>query len=122
MATLENINTARENTIATHYAASIAELEEKVKNEPLKTSFHIYAGCVSKDVTQEIAHRFNQGGIKATPVKGGFFTTQWYITVETTLPGHLIHEEIKPEEKVEESKEVISEEVKVDETVIAPQA
>ena len=111
MATLENINTAREHTIATHYSASIAELEEKVKNEPLKTSFHIYAGCVSKDVTQEIAHRFNTVGIKATPTKGGFFTTQWYITVETTLPSHLVHEKIKVEEKP-------TEEIKVEERIV----
>ena len=111
MATLENINIARENTITTHYSAAVAELEEKIKDEPLKTTFHIYAGCISKDVTNEIAHRFNQGGIKAVPTKGGFFVTQWYLTVETSLPVHLVHEEVKPKE--EEVKEEVTPETPV---------
>lgn len=118
MATLlDNINIAREATIAIHYSAAVAELEEKAKNEPLKTKFHIYAGCVSEDVTTEIAHRFNQGGIKANVVKGGIFTTQWYITAETALPSHLVHEEAKVDQEVP-----VTEEVKVPENVVAPPA
>lgn len=102
---LENINTAREATIATHYAAAVAELEEKVKNEPLKTNFRIYSGCVSKEVAEEIAHRFNSGNVKATPTKGGIVSTQWHIAVETALPSHLVHEEVKQEEVVEKVAE-----------------
>jgi len=107
MATLlENINTARETTISSHYSAAVAELEEKVKFEPLKTSFLIYAGCVSEDVTLEIAHRFNAGGVKATPAKSGLVSTKWHIVAEPTLPVHLIHEQPKLTEEVksEESK------------------
>ena len=96
---LENINNARENTIATHYAAASAQLEEFIKSEPLKTSFYIDAGCVSKDVTNEIAFRFNQEGIKSTVCKGGFLRTQWYLTVEPTLPVHLVHKEVESETK-----------------------
>jgi hypothetical protein len=94
MATLlENINNIRENTIATHYAAARAQLEESIAANALKTSFCVSAGCISKEITQEIAHRFNQEGIKSTVTKGGFFTTQWYITAEPALPSNLVHEE-----------------------------
>lgn len=102
---LETVNTTRENTIATHYAAAAAELEEKIRAEPLKRVFIIHAGCVSDQVMEEIAHRFKIGGVKATPVKSGYITRA-YIIAEPDLPTTLIHEEPKPESKpeVEETK------------------
>lgn len=108
MATLlETLNTSREETISKHYGAATAELKEKITAEPLKTVFHIYSGCVSKEITNEIAHRFNAGGVKATPQKGGVVSTQYYLTVEVDLPEVLVHpEEVEPKrEELEESKE-----------------
>ena len=86
---LTNLNTSRETTISKHYDASIAELNEKVASEPLRTSFHIKAGCISKEVTEEIAKRFVSGGLSASPCKGGLLSTFHYLNVEVTLPDHL---------------------------------
>jgi len=106
MATLlETLNTTREETLAKHYKAATTELDEKLKEEPLKTTFHIYAGCVSKDVTHEIAYRINSGGAKATVCKTGLVSTQYYLNVEVTLPEYLVHPEEKKEEKKEEETE-----------------
>lgn len=87
---LESVNTVRESTINKHYLAATAELNEKIKSEPLNTSYHIYSGCISKDVTHELARRFTNGNVKAIPVKGGLFFNQWYLEVEPTLPTNFI--------------------------------
>ena len=100
---LESINTTREETISTHYNAAVAELQEKVKSEPLKTTFHIYSGCISEKVTNEIAHRFTTGGLKASVTKSGMIGTNWSLTVIVDLPETLIHGEKK--EEVDEHKE-----------------
>lgn len=119
MATLlDTLNTSREETISKHYGAATAELKEKITAEPLKTVFHIYSGCVSKEITNEIAHRFNAGGVKATACKGGVVSTQYYLTVEVALPQELVH----PEEKKEEAKKEESSEKKeevVEETTVS---
>lgn len=86
---LEKVNTTREKTISFHYMAASVELQEKIKDEPLKNKFDICSGCISEDVTRELAHRFNIGGIKATPTKGWL---SWYLVVETTLPVDLVHD------------------------------
>jgi hypothetical protein len=85
---LDSLNIARETTIVTHYNLALEELTYKVKTEPLKTTFYIYAGCVSKDITHEICRRFNNNGIKAISNKGGFILTQYYITADVSLPSH----------------------------------
>ena len=119
MATLiETLNATREDTISTHYGAASAELKDKIKAEPLRTTFHVYAGCVSKPVTAEIAARFNSQGLKATPEVRGWVLAEHFLTVEVTLPESLVHieepakvDEVKPVEitTVEETK---AEEVK----------
>lgn len=107
---LESLNTTREETIAKHYGAAAAELKDKITTEPLKTTFHIYAGCVSKEVSAEIAHRLNVGGLTATVCKSGLVSTQYYLTVEIELPENLVHpEEIKLSENLvnpDENKQV----------------
>lgn len=105
MATLvETLNTTREETISLHYEAALAELKEKVKNEPLRTNFHIRAGCVSDEESIEITRRFNANGIKAAYVPRGFFSSR-FIDVTVVLPASLVNEEKKVEEKkVEETK------------------
>lgn len=90
---LNTVNTIREETISTQYHAASAELQDKIKAEPLRTAFNIYSGCVSEDVTKEIAHRFNLGGTKAEVAKYGFFSTTWYLQVTINLPEELVHPE-----------------------------
>ena len=97
---LDTINVIREETISIHYSAAFAELQDKVKAEPLRTVFHIYSGCVSEKVAAEIAHRFVNGGIKAIPSKTGVVSTQHYLIVDVALPQNFIHEEKKEEEIV----------------------
>lgn len=102
---LESINTTREETIATHYGAAVAELQAKVKEEPLKTTFHIYAGCVSRKITDEIAHRFDAGGLKAVVETSGLISSSYYLTVDVSLPENLVHAKKEEEKKEEEKKE-----------------
>lgn len=107
MATLlDTLNVVRENKISTHYGAASAELKDKIERDPLKTVFHIYAGCVSKEVTNEIAFRFNSGGLKATPGISGVVSTRYFLTVEVDLPEILVHPEQGEETKVELASEV----------------
>ena len=97
---LETLNTTREETISLHYGAAAAELKEMVKKEPLRKLFHIKAGCVSEEITNEIAHRFNSGGVKTTPYKSGMLSTQHYLSVDVSLPENLVHPETVKEEVV----------------------
>ena len=116
MATVtDTINNTREATITLHYSASLAELTEKAKNEPLRTNFHIRAGCVSDDISNEITRRLVANGVKAEYVPKGFFSTR-YIDVTISLPASLVREEVKSEQKKEEVKteEVKKEEVKAE--------
>lgn len=93
---ISHISTLLENTIATHYLAAKAELEEKIRDKPLENIFYIYSGCISEDVTREISHRFTTGCVKVSPVRGWL---SWYIIVKTTLPVNIIHDLPKVNEK-----------------------
>lgn len=108
MATLlDTVNNTRTETINKHFDAAKAELEEQVKAEPLKTKFLIYAGCVSDEVTAEIAYRFNEGGVMAKAVKSWMFQRA-HLVVETSLPENFVHETPVVEET--KSEEVTTEE------------
>lgn len=101
---IDTVNGFREETLDKHYRAALAELDEKVRNEPLRTVFNIRAGCISKEVTNEIVRRFNAGGSNAVYNYGGVFRTYHYLTVTLPLPPHLVKEEVKePEETKEET-------------------
>ena|SRR5258708_16538857 len=99
----------REETIAKHCAAAMEEIKSKVKDEPLKTAFNIYAGCVSKEVGAEIAHRLTVGnGYTATVCTSGLVSTSYCLEVKMPLPKTLVHEtpievvettEVQPEQK-----------------------
>lgn len=108
---LDVMNSTREETISTHYGAASAELTEKIKLEPLRTTFHIYAGCVSKDVANEIACRFNRGGVKAIVGKTGMISTQYFLTVEVNLPENLHHhkKQVTPENFNQRNEQLKSE-------------
>jgi len=49
----------RERTITTAYNAAVAELKSLIEKNPFQTTFNISAGCVSEEMTEEIARRFN---------------------------------------------------------------
>ena len=104
---LDTINNIRETTIASHYNAAVADLQDKIKNNPLQTKFIIYSGCVSEEISHEIASRIQTANITATVQTYGFFTTTYYLEIEVALPASLIRdvkvEEVKTEDlKVEE--------------------
>lgn len=97
---IDTVNKTREDTLNKHYDAAVAELNDKITSHPLKTYFHVYSGCVSKDITQELAHRFNSQSIKASHKTYGLFGTHHCLHIEISLPDSLVH--VKPEEKSEE--------------------
>jgi hypothetical protein len=88
---IETINSTREDTLSLHHGAALAELQDKIKNQPLKTKYYVYSGCVSSDIADEIAHRFNDGGIKTTVCTSGLISTQYYLTIDIVLPNTLNH-------------------------------
>lgn len=87
---LDTLNSSREETITKHYNAAFAELQDKIQKDPLKTLFIIHAGCVSKNITDEIARRFNAKGLKASYGYTGIVRTYHCLEVEVTLPAHLV--------------------------------
>jgi hypothetical protein len=109
---VDTLNTTRENTISLHYDAALTELKEKVKNEPLRTNFHIRAGCVSDEESVEITRRLNANGIKAAYVPKGFFSSR-FIDVTVSLPPSLVTEDEKVEATKSETTPVPTSEEKV---------
>lgn len=90
---IASINDLRERTILDNYGAMLAELKQKVRDQPLKTKFYVYSGCVSKEICQELAHRITFDKISTAKVcKGGLFRTYYYLEVTVKLPEHLIRE------------------------------
>lgn len=81
----ELVTKTREETIVFHYKAAVAELTEKIKENPFKISFNIYAGCISPELTSEICKRFNSSGVKTEIYKGGVVTSQQCLVVEVPL-------------------------------------
>lgn len=88
----KTISNIRDETLNIHFGAALAELKDKIKCEPLRTTFYIYSGCVSKEVTAEIAHRFAAGNnCIATCHSTGLLTSTFYLKVKIALPDHLVH-------------------------------
>ena len=89
---VDSLNNIREETILTHYRAAEAELKDQIKKEPLKIYFHIYTGCVSREIAGEIAHRFNSEGIVTVVKSDGLFGQCYYLSITFSLPDSLVHE------------------------------
>lgn len=87
---VETLNKTREETITYNYDAAKTELNDKIKRSPLKTVFHIRAGCISDDIADEIANRFNKEGINTILVQAGYISSR-YLEVTVDLPTHLSH-------------------------------
>jgi hypothetical protein len=82
----------REETIAANYNAAISQVKELVGNNPFQTTFTVTAGCVSQEMTREIAKRFNVGGIvKAIVQQGGVVSCSHSILL--TCPLNSIYED-----------------------------
>ncbi len=88
---LTTINNIREETLSAHYNAAVAELQEKIKQNPLKSTFFIYSGCVSEEITSEIAYRFQNGNLKAEVRTSGLVSSIYYLEITVALPSTLIH-------------------------------
>lgn len=106
---LDSVNTLRNETIDKHFSAAKAEFETKIKLSPLETKFNIYAGCISDDMTEELANKFNNGGIKAKAIKSGWLYNA-YLSVESPLSAELVHfaNKSESETKSEEQQEAES--------------
>jgi len=86
---LETVNNKREETISKHFDAALEDLQTQIQATPLQTKFYVYAGCVSGDITKEIANRFVKGNVKATANSSGLITSSWYLTIDIELPESL---------------------------------
>lgn len=92
---ITEINNIREEQITLHYSAALAELKDKVKDEPLTTIFYLYKGCVSEKVATEIAHRLSVGDGYIATVCSGMLRSNFYLEVKLPLPSNLVHESLK---------------------------
>lgn len=62
------ITDTRELTIKCHYNSACEQIRCMVEKNPFETTFIITSGCISKDITHEIARRINHqdhGTVKA---------------------------------------------------------
>lgn len=86
---ITKINDLREQEIMKHYLAFQAELNLKIKAEPLRDNFDIYTGCVSKEITEEIVKRLQKENIIANVRSTGIFFVNYYVNVQIILPKYL---------------------------------
>jgi hypothetical protein len=104
MSELTNMNNLREETIKINYQAALMELQDLTKANPLATTFTIYAGCTTAEMTEELTARLVAGGLNAEAK-----TKQWFgaynIRVMAELPETLIHKVV--EEVVASSTEEV---------------
>jgi hypothetical protein len=86
----------REKTISCHFNAAFEQLKSMVEKEPLQTIFKVTEGCVSKEVTDELAFRLSKDKYIATARSTGFyFLTTYYLEVNMPLPEKLIHKQLE---------------------------
>ena len=85
------INNKREHTISLNYNTALAELCQMVECSPYQCTFSISAGCISSEITHQIAKRFNNDPkIKAIVVAPtGRISTTWSIMVTCPLDDYL---------------------------------
>ena len=100
---VDTVDNLREETLALHTSTAFAELKAYIKSEPLKTKFFIYAGCISKDVATEIAHRFTVGNGYIATVCTKTLSSTVYLEITIPLSKNLIHEETIPEVVISET-------------------
>lgn len=75
MSIADIIYNTREETITANYNAAVSQVKELVSNNPFQTTFTVTAGCISQEMTKEIARRFNHAGsVKAIVQQSGMVT------------------------------------------------
>lgn len=60
---ITKINETREKTILTYYNQAYSEIRSTIRSNPFITEFDISAGCISKEITDEICNRLNKEGL-----------------------------------------------------------
>lgn len=88
---LTSLNISREDTISKHYRAATAQLKQIISHDPLTSKVTITAGCVSEDITKEIAFRFIAEGLNTIYINSGLFSNYHCLEVEIPLPESLDH-------------------------------
>ena len=62
----------REQSVLACLNAAIEQIKDLVETNPFQTTFNIFSGCVSLEMTNEIARRFNMNkGIRAIVQQNG---------------------------------------------------
>ena len=82
------INETRETTITNSYNAAIAQIKNMVEKNPFQTTFTVTAGCVSGEMTNELAKRFDHGGVKAIVQESGLMSTGHSIIITCPLQNY----------------------------------
>jgi len=85
MSIADIIYNTREETITANYNAAISQVKELVSNNPFQTTFTITSGCISQEMTKEIARRFNTGGIVKAIVQQSGMVTGYSILITCPL-------------------------------------
>lgn len=63
---LERLFYNREMIIKKQYALALEDFKAQTLNNPLETEYHVYSGCINKEVTLALINRFNQEGVIAS--------------------------------------------------------
>lgn len=72
MSLADLIQNTRDEAISICYNAAVEQIKSFVHNNPFQTTFTVTAGCISAEMSTEIAKRFNIGGVvKAIVQQGG---------------------------------------------------
>ncbi len=85
----DTINNTREFTISSNYNAAVNELKHLIEKNPFAVTFTITAGCISIEMTNEIAKRFNSGNVKAIVTPQSLVSKGFSILVTCPLSSYL---------------------------------
>lgn len=77
---LNKLIATRSNIIGTQYIRATTEFNTLTHNYPWWTNYHIYSGCINKEITLELAKRFNEEGVSAEAHRN-IFGYYIYITI-----------------------------------------
>lgn len=82
---IQSINNTRERIISEHYSSCLAQLTELIENQPFQTSFVLYSGCISLEMTNEISRRFAKNGLKSVVQQSGVMNRGFSILLTVPL-------------------------------------
>ena len=85
MSLIQTINHTREKIISEHYNSCLAQLTELIENQSFQTSFTLFSGCVSLEMTNEISRRFAKNGLKSVVQQSGVMNRGFSIILTVPL-------------------------------------